>query len=223
MGARAEDRIRRLINLYSRGAITETELSAKIADCAIDSRFFQHLDIVPDAVMTRLRRIAERAPAHPEDCLIIGSYSATAGFDYDSYDREQRETAYWAARRLREYFYPDSPMPKFEALKLVGAVDDAIESNGTIVISGDIQSHLIRRNPIHLITPDGRKIVTSSAGLGFIKRDEDQESSDPIIKRYGRHGIYLDQNVKSPLQIPPQSQVWVDRSEVAELPDSPRI
>ena len=223
MSEPVDNRIRRLITLYDRGTITKTELSWGISQSATDPHFFEHIDLVPRELMPQLREIAEHAQAHPEDCLMIHSICTRPGFDYEAYDREQRETAYWSARRLREHFYPDRPMPEFEPLKLAGLVDDSREKDGSVVIFGDIHSHLIRRNPIHLIAPNGSRIITSATGMGFIKDDRDLNSSDPITRQYGRHGVYLDDNVKSTSDTPPGTEVWVDRTAVAELPDPPSI
>ncbi len=112
-------------------------------------------------------------------------------------------------------------MPEFEPLKLAGVVEEAIERDGAVAIFGDIQSFLIRKNPIQLVFPNGMKIITSAIRTGFIKLDRVPETTDPIIERFGRRAVYLDQNVKSPSDVPPKTEVWVDRSHVSVLPSPP--
>jgi hypothetical protein len=216
-----QNRIRRLIQLYVGGGITELELSWQIAECAISPDFFLHLDEIPAKVMQRLREIAAEAQAHPEDYAIIRSVCGSPDFDYETYEREQREVTYWSARRLREFFYPERPLPEFKPLKLVGVVEDAIELDGTIVIFGEIESSFIRRHPIRLVTPDGRIIVTSASERGFLKQEPDGQSDDPYVQSLGRLGIWLDRAVGSTSEVPPGTEVWVDRTAVQRLPDPP--
>lgn len=216
---RVTNRLRRLVNLFNRGVITEHELTSQIADCATDPDFFRHIDLVPPNVIPRLREIAEHAPAHPEDCLRICSICVGPDFDYEAFDRSQRNATYWSALRLREFFYPGQPRPEFQPLKFAGVVEEAIERDGSVVIFGDIQSFLIRKNPIQLILPNGSKITTSATDMGFIKLEGVPETSDLMVTRFGRCAVYLDQNVKSPTDIPPKTEVWVDRSHVSILPE----
>lgn len=215
------EQIRKGIRRYERGIYTKLELVGLIAELALDPEFFHHLDLLPRDVLSQLREIAERAPAHPEDCLFIHAGSYGANFDYEAFDRKQRERGYWSARRLREHFYPNLPMPQFEPLKLAGVVHEAIKVEGSIVIFGDIHTSPIRKHPIHLITPDGCEIITSATATGFVKQDCDLESPDRTTQRYGRHGVHLDENVRSPSDIPRGTEVWIDRTAAAEIPPPP--
>lgn len=215
------NRIRRLVQLFDAGQLNEIEFALEIAACTERPDFTMHLDRIPADVMQRLRKIAEEAPAHPEDCLVIGSVHGEPGFDYEAWNRAHREAVYWSGRQLREYFYPDRPLPEFQPLKLIGAVADTLELDGAVVIIGDFKSMFIRRHPIQLALPDSRTIATAGAEVGYFKSEHDSASEDPEIREWGRHGIKLGSNVKSTLDIPQGTEVWVDRTAARQLPSPP--
>jgi hypothetical protein len=215
-----DERIRSLVKLYEKDVITMRELSDQIALWAVYPEFFQHMDLVPSTVISQLQEYAQQAPAHPEDVFILRSDCSTGDFNHDA-AREERERWYWCARRLRQHFFPNLPLPPFEPITLIGGVTESIEVNGVVFIIGEFGSHLVRRNPIHLIPPAGPRIVTSVIGEGFIKRDGDQDSTDTIVRQWGHYGLYLGKNVRSPLETPPGTEVWVDRTAVADVREHP--
>ena len=95
------NRIRRLISLFDRGVITRLELTNQIADLAVDRDFFQNIDVLPPDVVLQRREIAEHAPAHPEDCLIIGSFTVGPYANHEEYELELRNVAYcWPPCRV---------------------------------------------------------------------------------------------------------------------------
>lgn len=210
------NRIRRLLSLFDRGVITRLELTNQIADLAVDPDFFQNIDVLPPDIVLQLCEIAEHAPAHPEDCLIIGSFSVGLNSDHEEYERELRIVAYWSALRLREYFYPNLPLPKFEPLKLAGVVEEAIVWDGAVAVLGDIQTYWIRKNPIQLILPNGGTINASASRMIVIRGQSVLDTTEPSVDHIaGRHAVCLDQSVKSPSDIPSGTEVWVDRSNVS--------
>ncbi len=97
---------------------------------------------------------------------------------------------------------------------------DCLEMDGHTFLFGVELSYLIRKHPIHLIGSDGSRKITSVVREEFIKTPQDAESSDPLIRRFGRAGLGLETHIK-PADTPPGTEVWVDRTAVAELPDTP--
>lgn len=215
------NRIRRLVQLFDAGTLNEIEFALEIAACTERPDFTMHLDHIPADLMQRLRTIAEEAPAHPEDCLIIGSVYGEPGFDYEAWNRAHREAVYWSGRRLREFFYPDRPLPEFQPLKLIGVVADTLELDGAVVIIGEFKSMFIRRHPMQLALPDSRTISTAASEIGVFKSRHDTESDDPAVREWGRRGIKLGGNVTSTSDVPARTEVWVDRSAAQQLPKPP--
>ena len=210
-------KIHKFVSLHNDGTITASELTNALCNFVIESRdFFQHLDCIPPEVLTELRRIAERAPAHPEDCLIIQGITEGPDFDWESYDLGIREGHYWASRRLREHFFPELPMPQFEKMKFAGKVDEVRELDGSVVILGEFSSYLIRKHPIRLKAPNGQIMITSVTAERLIGVDR---SATP--KQYGELGLWLGHNVKSAEDVAIGTEVWVDRSNVGEPIEPP--
>ena len=213
-----------LLRAYDKGIIPDVEASFSIAACAIDSDFFQHLNTIPPEVVQQLRDFAENAPAHPEDShFLLGIICVRPGFDFDIAKQIEREKHYWAARRLREHFFPDRPLPEFEPLIRLGFVDDVTEVDGSIVVFGESVPMLrVRRHPVHLVAPDGQELVTSTAGMLKVMRKSDRNSADPIVKRrWRRIGLSLENCPLSPDDIPLKPAVWLDRTSVADIPEPP--
>jgi len=218
-----EKRLRKLVDMFEHGDLTSRELDWKIWDCVLEPSFFKYLDLLPERSIEALRERANEASAHPEDILIIlaGSYlREPTEEEYFASDKAARESCFRIDKRLREHFFPGRPLPAFEAVKLAGVVEESVEIDGSVVVFGEeISSYLIRRNPIQLITPSGRKVITSVQKQRWIKSESDAKSHDPITRQAGRLGLFLAENVKSAAEIPPKTALWVDRTAVAALPD----
>lgn len=197
-----ERRTTLLVSLYERQIITARELANKLTECAANPVFFEHLGLVPPASIAEFRQIALDAPSHPEDFIIIHG---------------DRVLYYWGARHLREHFYPELPPPLFEPVKLIGVVREVIERDGSVVIFGRLNSSIIWANPIDLVTPVGNRIRTSVIRQEYIKRECDATSSEWEVREAGQHALFLGKEVKTIADVPLQTEVWVDRSAVAEL------
>lgn len=220
MNPRLEKQIRRAIGLFERDVLTVREAADMIAGAALDPEFFDHLEIIPEQLVTELRRLAEHASGHPEDVFHI-RWGGARDAEVEARYREQRNCIYWSDRRLREYFFPGKPLPAFEPIKLVGVVDESIEVEGEIAVFGEIDTFIMRHNPVICVRPDGTKLVTSLSRCDRVRRDVDLESDDSFVRSYGQVGLFFDNNVQSVADVPPQTEVWVDRTAMSEIPDPP--
>lgn len=212
-----DDRIRKIIDVFNRQIVTAREAVNCLVDHAAYPEFCDHLGLVPQALISHLRQIALDAPSHPEDFMIIQTVCASESFDTEAHWRNLTEHYYWGARHLREYFYPELPPPLFEPIKLIGVVNAAMERDGSIAIFGDIDSLVIRNNPIQLVTPDGRRLDTSVIRQDRIKRECDATSSEWYVREHGQNALFLDRRITAIAQVPLQTEVWVDRTAVAEI------
>ena len=93
--------------------------------------------------------------------------------------------------------------------------------DGSVVLFGVEGSCLIRDHPIHCVLPRGERIVTSVIRRAYVKSAGD-ESGDLMQRKYGRSGVFLAENVRTPAEVPPGTEVWVDRSAAAAIPPPQR-
>lgn len=210
-------RIKSLVSLCERQIIAERSLILHLTYCAAYSQFFDHLELVPERLFPQLREVAQQAPPHPEDSSFVLGLGWSTGSDADPYNRASREQYYWGSRNLREYFYPGLALPHFELIKLIGVVEEVVELDGSIVLFGDIDTMLVRDNPIELITPFGTKIRTTVIRCESIRRDRDAQSSEWQIREFGQFALILADSIKSIAEAPVGTEVWVDRTAVAEV------
>ena len=220
MNPRIEKHIRRIVELFQRGTVTVREAAPEIAEAAVDPGFFDHLELIPEQLVTELREIAEHAPAHPEDVFHF-RWGLSRSDDVEARYRNARNHIYWSDRRLREHFFPDKPLPAFEPIKLVGAVEASIEVEGEVAVFGEIDTFIMRRNPVICVRPDGTTLVTSLSRCDRVRRNADLTSDNSLVRSYGQIGLFFDDNVRSVADVPPQTEVWVDRTAMSEIPDPP--
>jgi hypothetical protein len=222
------EEIARYLSLHSDcGVLSLIELVNRISALATEPGFFNHIERLPPDVVDGLRRHGANAEAHPEDYVdgFMGLVdSMPTREEFEEMTRRGRARGYWVGRLLREHFFPGLPMPAFETMKLDGTVSDASLVDGAVVILGP-PDHFIRSHPIHLVSPSGGSIVTS-----VIRRDlvpnpavdvPDGLSGGRVgyfLAQLGRNGLFLDANVRSPAEVPPGTEVWVDRSDAGEVP-----
>jgi hypothetical protein len=206
------------ISLYERGIIRREERAHRIAGLALEPGFFGCLAGLPAELIEEVRQIASKPYAHHED-VINGNalYLPMTEEEWSETRRMERVRAYWSARVLHEHFFPGQPLPRFEPLSLVGAVEDATVVDGSVVIFGVENHFYIRLHPVRCIQPTGGRIVTSVIEERFVKCPGDEER-DSFRSRFGRYGLFLNANVRSPSEVPPGTEVWVDRSAASDIP-----
>ena len=219
------EQLEEVLGYHQRGITTERETAMRFESLAVDPGFFDHLEIIPDPILSRLKKSAENAPAHPDDFYIVstGCYPRGSSASMEKIvqaNQDLRDRVYWGVRKLREYFFPDLPMPKFEPQRRAGVVDDVMEVLGQLVIFGKIDDGLIHEYPIQLIPPGGDEIVTTVQRYGFVRMREDLETDDWLVRREGRHGIFLGTEVRRLEDVPVGTEVWVDRSARAYIIES---
>jgi hypothetical protein len=216
-----EELVAHATTLYERGIIRHEEHVGMIGGLATRPGFFECLEGLPPEVVEGLREMAFGAPAHPEDFFDgIGHVSPMTKEEFKTHQRQQRLHSYWARKRLRMHFFPDCPLPPFEPRKRVGVVCDLTVVDGSVALFGVEHSFLIRDHPVHCVPPSGGLIVTSVVRQGFVRGPGD-EADDAFRRHYGRHGVFLDAKVRSPSEVPPGTEVWVDRSAASEIPPLP--
>ena len=213
------EQIARWIALYERGIYTHYEMINSISSLAILPGFFESLIWLPHEVVEALReRVSRGMAAHPED-LTNGNayYKRMTEDEFRAAQLRERQIAYWNLRLLAFHFYPDRPIPPFEPLKRIGIVSDSIVVEGLVVLFGVDEWYLVREHPIHCVAPSGLRIVTSACQQSFVRSAAD-EVGDYIQQKYGRMGVFLAANVKLPAEVPPGTEVWVDRSAAGPIP-----
>lgn len=218
-----EKEIARYLSLYfDRGFITRIELINGIAGLATEPGFFDHVDRLPPEVVEGLRERGAHAAAHPEDFAdavagVLLSHTVTEEM-FEEMKRRGAHRGYWIGRLLREHFPPGLPMPTFETMILDGTVTDARMVDGTVVIFGPY-GFFIRKNPVHLVTPSGERIVTSVVRQDWILNPQvevpaglSEAATRIFVIRHSSKGFFLDARVKTPAEVPPGTQFWVERS-----------
>ena len=205
-----DEELRRILAHYDRGMMSDSERVMRIAELAIHADFFQHLETVPNSLIPELRDIAEHAPAHPEDCFSVTQSSFRGGVERKTFEQQERSRMYWSARRLREHFFPNRPLPDFDRLKCLGLVHESKQESGTVTIIGAFRDILlIREHPLRLIKPDGETLVTHLVEWGCDRNVD------------GIRFLQLDSNVSSLDDTPPKTEVWLDRRAVEDVGASP--
>lgn len=217
------DQIRKFLHEYQRGAYTAFDVSTRLGLFAACPEFAELLSEFPENIVKEMREIGMHAPAHPEDSRVIRWGSIAVKNGNDDHDFSSRLEDYWSARRLREYFYPELPLPEFEPLKFIGDVEETIEWDNHIVILGELSLRFVRNHPVLLDRPSKSRITTSGKYSGRIRMDSDQDSEDPYRRKHGQFGLRLGENVTSVDDVPPGTKVWVDRTAVAEIPPPPSL
>lgn len=218
-----EASLRMIVGRFEQGVITRNELIDQIVGCASHPRCFEYFGILNAKIRQLLKEQTFEVPGHPEDFLPIhgpGYYGSEVDEEAIVRDIAFRIESYWRLRRVREYFHPTLPPPEFQVMHLTGKVDDAVEMEGSIVIFG-VYAWLIRRNPIHLVQPDGTRIVTTVVGYDYFVRDDDRDLKFEFQRKCGRHGVFLGNNVRSVEEVPVGTEVWIDRSGAGGIPPRP--
>ncbi|MCA9146877.1 MAG: hypothetical protein KDB05_29065 [Planctomycetales bacterium] len=198
------------------GRVSSDEAVWLLLECTIDPEFFSHLELLPDDIVTELKSIARNAPSHPEDAEITSL--AIVHQNADEHDQGIRVTYYWAARRLREFYYPDDALPPFERIRLIGVISHALVVDGYVVIFGNIDAWFARKHPIRLIAPNGVTTTSSIIGMDNIERSDLPDSMTYIQRKQMCYGLFLADDVQSLLEVPVGTEVWVDRTAVTDIP-----
>jgi hypothetical protein len=215
----AEEILKAWIKNVRDGLVSEAEMPSQIYLMATRPQFFNHLNLIPPDLLEVVKEAAKCCASHPED-FISGVYGPNHGPDDIRKDREEREEFYWAHRRLYEVFHPDQPLPEFVPIVLAGVVKDVTEIDGVVVVFG-VRSWLIRRNPIHLVRPDGSRMITHAIDEQYIKRECDNDSPDRYHREFGQKGLFLADNVRSIDDAPIGTEVWIDRTNAPPIPPRP--
>jgi hypothetical protein len=214
------EQIRILIHCAKHGYFTPLELPDRFAQLAIRPGFFEYIGQISEEVVAGLRHMALNAPSHPEDTFFIRGicYSPDVTPDeIEQMDAAERVHHYWCCRALRDYFYPELPLPPFEQIVEIGSVMESAHIEGHVVLFGDFASWMIRANPVHCVTPNGERIVINVVSTNPVKHNH-EGSSDQFEREYGRRALTLGKDAPGPERLPPGTTVWVDRTNVAEIP-----
>lgn len=215
--------LERFLCLYEQGVIVDVELERVIASKVFEPDFFNHMDRFPDFVIRYLRDCAARAAGHPEDSqppFVAGAFAFTSDEEAREYERLRRESNYWIERRLREHFMPCRPLPKFEPVKLLGTINEVFTYEDKITTLDDLNSLLIRDNPVHLVSRDGTTVITTAESTRVL-RDVELASECPVTRQWGRWGLAFGDEISRVEQVPPGTELWVNRSANSEIPPPP--
>jgi len=219
-----EEELKKWIQHFRDGIITRHELVKIVYDNVLHPQFFNHLHLIPPDVMEEVKEKAKHCVAHPEDWLCLHNphfYGPELDLDEIERDRKFREEEYWCCRRIHEFFHPNRPLPEFIPIILDGVVKDVAEVDGVVVIFG-VYSGTIRRNPIHLVRPDGSRMITHVIDERYVEREGDQPNSLEYIRKHGTsRALFLADNVRSIDDVPIGTEVWIDRTNAPPIPPRP--
>ncbi len=216
------ERFRTLLKAFKRGVYTIGDAAFAVGQCAIVEDFFDYLDEIPPELLSEIRTNAEHVPGHPEDVLIVASYCGDATLEeLAEQDRKERERRYWSRRLLQQHFYPDRRPEPFEPIRSIGLVEETIEYESEVVVLGDLSDYLVRSHPVQLHPPAMPMLVTRLEGGTRVLRDVERNSDDYVWKRNGRSELVFGPEVRSPDDVAPGTEVFVDRSGLPPLPDEP--
>ena len=223
MSDSVQQRIQKLLQQYEAGRMTKTEVTIRITQYAYRPGFTQCLSLLPDNVIDRLRDIADKAPAHPEDVCIVGGGTLVIN-DIKAYyasKRKENERYYWGAKALREHFYPDRPLPEFQVLKEIGVVEKTLMTPEGVAVTGseEFAMSYIHLNPLRCQPPSGERIDTTFEGTVLFDDNDSIVTDVRGLKIWHlNRGIILGPNVTSPDQIPSGTVLYVDRDKVRHIP-----
>ena len=217
--SRTEKEIRGLLKDVDIGA-TEKEIGNKLIEFALIPDFFEHLDLIPEYI-ERLKAAAKNAWSHPEDVDIFYLHHPKPTGERL---RNMHIREYWTHKALRDYFYPDKPLPEFEVIKYLGEVKDTYMYEDSLVIFvNDINHFLIKGHPVICVKPDEAKVVTKDKGFGWFKREQDALSEDYNTRIYGTPGIILGPEFRKLEDLPIGSKLYIDREDHKEIPPKPEF
>lgn len=217
LATHSERDFHKLLRFYKRGSYTWQEAIWRFSNLVHSPEFSEHIRLLPEEVLSELRQTGLRAPSHPEDVFILHSYCGPEPTpEYEDFLCKERLEWYWTARKLREFFFPGLQLPPFEPVKLIGTVEECAVIEGAVVLFGEFQSWLIRKHPVHCVTPGGQKIPITVVSHGLVKHKH-EDSPDAVIRRYGRPALCLGPEVSEPM--PVGSKVWVDRTAASSIPE----
>ncbi|WP_435016330.1 hypothetical protein TA3x_003895 [Tundrisphaera sp. TA3] len=195
-----------MMSLDKRGVFCRGELAYEIAALAPWPGFLECLAGLPADLVEEVREIASKPHAHPED-VINGTalYGPMTEEEFEEMQRRNQLHAYWLMRILHGLFYPERPMPVFEPITRVGIVSESAVVDGSVVLFGVLNSFIIRKHPVRCVPPSGEVIITSALPRTY-------------AKELDRYGVFLDATVRSPAEVPPGTEVWVDRTAASDIP-----
>lgn len=209
-----EDAIAHAVTLYNRGVLCLGEVLNQVADQATRPGFAEglaRLDGLPAGALAELMERASNPPEHPED--VLGEFAidpSLSAEDAEEADRRMRVRHYWTFRILFEHFAPGRTCPEFEPIRCIGSVTGSSFVDGLLAILGVEHPELIRRHPIRLVTPTGVTI-----GASLVRRDLVRDGMSPRLQT---RCLLLAPDVRSPSEVPPGTEVWIDRSAAAAIP-----
>ena len=216
-----QQEVQKWLELYERGWFTWREVVFQTALLAVRPGFFNCLAAFPERLVAGLRETALNAPAHPEDLLFINAGVLSNEVSIEDLKRDEaakRPLYYWCARALRERLFPELPHPEFESIARVGVVEEAARIDGAVVLLFEnLQWWLTRENPVHCFTPLGERIPVTVVSTSHVKHNC-EDSPDILRREWGRPALTLGSDACPPERFPPGTTVWVDRTNIAEIP-----
>ena len=218
-----EEELKKTMQRFRDGIITRIEMVEHVLGNVLHPEFFNHLHLIPPNLLEEIKEEAKNCPGHPEDWLCLHNprfYGPDLDLDDLRRDREYREWLYWRRRRIHELFHPDQPLLEFVPIILAGVVKDVVKIDGVVVIFG-ADSLQMRRHPIHLVRPDGSRLITHVIDEDYVKRECDNDSPDEYHRKYGQRALFLADNVRSVDDAPIGTEVWIDRTNADPIPPCP--
>lgn len=205
--------LQRIIKQFNSGVLARGEIVNSITPYILHPRFRSRIKTLPNTLIEILKELAHDAPAHPEDvwavlaCVVVGPE-----FNMGAWVHQKCMTDFWRGKLLREYFFPDKPLPDFEEVKCIGIVESAIDLESCVVIVADLDWGIIREHPTHITTPQGQKIDTRIFWRHELFSENDRKQLDDLLLYQINSAFGLDEHVRFAREIPPESKVWVDRT-----------
>lgn len=210
------ERVKHLLPRYERGILTWHGYVIELVCCSAYTDLAELGEFTSAKAMADLRERARNAPAHPEDVAIISGKTVIPGEALSDWDAQLRLEYYWGCRRLRESFFPELDPPEFEVELFIGTVTEVRHEADRVILVGDVKTHLIRRNSVFLRTNDAM-IPVQFNGVKKIQADDHNAEA----KSVSEWGIIVEIDAHSLPDIAEGTEVWLDRSEVCEIPKLP--
>jgi hypothetical protein len=191
------------------------------------------LNKLPLPLVDSLKQLAECSKAHPEDIeafFFHDWFENYDGVDPEIAKRNGLTIKYWSFLRLREYFQPDSPSLVFEPIRKIGTVSHSLQRHGTTILMGEINWCLARQHPVRLNRPNSDTLTVTLEGRkclkGYLSSPDSWDDAiyDPEFFREHITSVYkrysypvFSNNLQSPADAPPGTEVYVDRTAAAEI------
>ena len=208
-----DQRLDRLLRLFERNVICEREFGFDVVRLAAYREFYSRIEDIPDEITPKLREAAAHAEPHPEDIAIATTSVFVSDEAFIEWDQITRYEYYWGSRRLREYYTPELPQPKFIPERMIGVIESVEWIDEELTLLGNFDYWFVRDHPT---TARGENVTIPIEFVdnAYVKRGNYKNSDDFPVRRSGYPGIV----VKTELwgKIESGFRVWVNRNAAVE-------